>query len=738
MGSNPYTPDITPPEFSLETEPAEGYFSHPKGAPKYRPATEDGSPFSNKYNWIRCPHFVSRTVRSIAGYTGFTTAIRTLELHSATGKIKDASCQIAVVTDNTHEQQDSIGVHASSTGVVSKAYLIAPVEDTEIDIIYPAAGGMRELTKNVLRFNQLRSSILIAGCKDTPADKVAIIGDELDLIDTVRFTKEADGSYRMYFHTTGTGLYTTVAGYSTTVQEIISNVDASTGVLPHKRTILLQPLNLDNNIDTFNQNDDSSMWGYYGITGGAAGYFTLDPFTKIPPASHTSAPAAVGEPVYFPARVVSCDQWFNALGAHPALLPSAEPYDAVNSAIEVSNGNPAVDGYSLKTVDLRADAVTMPYLSFDGAKLLTYQGLTGRTASYRTPAVRYKAATMIDGMAIIGNIDVDDKKVQTLREHNRIMWTPPFHLDEFTFGRSRDIGSNDGDEIVALESFQGRVFCLKTNNIYVLNPGNGFREEGRIAGVGLMSTHAYTKTPYGIVVANKKTISLLPAKETLSKVIENQYKAETFNNPIVGYTGVHDELIFIPNSYSTGTRIYRFSFKTKGWSIETYSDKMQFSNIMYDDNGGAVFSGLIDSGACSLSSNTDKVSCEANGGHWSANTQFGLYRFDEHATNKVQGDATLKTKEFVFEAPELKKYIQAIKMTYIATDNIIVKVYTDGVLHSEKVFKATSVKKNNTVRINAQCNAISFEFIQTATSATSDFTIDDILIEGWYNPRGEQ
>jgi hypothetical protein len=380
----------------------------------------------------------------------------------------------------------------------------------------------------------------------------------------------------------------------------------------------------------------------------------------------------------------------------------------------------------------------MPYLSFNGARLLTYQGLTGRSAAHRTAPVRFKAATIINGMAVVGNIDISDKKAQTLREHNRIMWTPPFHLDEFTFGRSRDIGANDGDEIVALEVFQGRIFCMKRNNIYILNPANGFREEGRVAGVGLMSEHAFVKTPYGIVTANKENVSLMPAKENLSKIIESSYRSETFHNTVLGYTGIHDELILIPNTYSTGTKIYRFSFATKSWSIETYSDKMQFSNLIYDDDDGALFTGVIDSGVCSISTHGDKNACEAEGGVWTPNTEFGLYKMDEHLTNKVQGEATLKTKEFVFDAPEMKKFISDLKMTYTATDSIIVKLYVDGVYDGEKVFKPSAKKVNRTIKVNRQCNSISFEFVQTSTSATSDFLIDDIIIAGWYNSRNEQ
>jgi hypothetical protein len=699
-----------------------GIFEADKISTKYAEADKKGSPFTRVYNWIKCPHFVSSTqIQSGSHIADIKTVDRFLPLKNAGSAIKDASAELhsSGIQGNTQQQQHWLGKVSADT---SKCYMISPLSATDINNMFEAT--QRPYVKNVKRFNQLRTCILPTGTPDiSQVAKNGICGDELYLINKVKFNLAGN---RLYYNTTGTGFTLSTTGASVHGKRLLGYTDSQTW-------ILLAPPDFDASGDLSGIFNNDTPWGFYLVTAGQTGYFDIS-------LAHPQAPKGWRGSDWINADVISCNQWFNGYGAHPDFrqVQTAGGYDNDVSPIENANANPSSCAYQLKTTALRPDAVTMPYIPFTGSKLLTYQGLTGRPANHRTPPVKFKAATVINGMAVVGNIDISDKKNQSLRETNRILWTAPMHLDEFSFGKSRDIGVNDGDEIIALEVFQGRLFCLKKNNIYILNPTNGFREEGRVSGVGVMSEHAYVKTPYGIACANKEQITLLPSKEVLSSIIENAYKAESKNNVILGYSGKHDELIYIPNSYSTGTKIYRFGFKTKAWSIETYSDKMQFSNIIYDDDDGALVVGMIDSGTCSVTSHTDKDACESNEATWSPNNAIALYKLDDHTTNFVQGDAILKTKEFIFDAPELKKYISDLKMTYTATDTIVVKLYVDGNYSGEKSFSASTKKTNKTMKINRQCNSISFEIIQTATSATSNFEIDDILIEGWHNARGEQ
>lgn len=123
----------------------------------------------------------------------------------------------------------------------------------------------------------------------------------------------------------------------------------------------------------------------------------------------------------------------------------------------------------------------------------------------------------------MGNVDIVDDENQRNRERSRILWTLPYRFDEFSFHRSRDIGTADADDIVGITSIQGGVIVMKENNVYILDPTQNFREVQRIQGIGLSYPNAYTITPFGVAILNKSGIYLMPNKEELSMPIRDAF-----------------------------------------------------------------------------------------------------------------------------------------------------------------------------------------------------------------------
>ena len=116
---------------------------------------------------------------------------------------------------------------------------------------------------------------------------------------------------------------------------------------------------------------------------------------------------------------------------------------------------------------------------------------------------------------------------------------------------------------------------------YILNPTANFMEEGRILGAGADWASCVTRTPLGIAVANSKAIFMVPSKQELSLPIRETYRNTSFNSPTMGFSSRHNELIFIPDTSTTGTHMWVFNFNSNGWAKITYATGSSYSNLLY-------------------------------------------------------------------------------------------------------------------------------------------------------------
>ena len=479
------------------------------------------------------------------------------------------------------------------------------------------------------------------------------------------------------------------------------------------------------------------------------------------------------------------------------------------------------------------------YMAYDGTRGPTYQSLTGRAASHRVRDVRYRTSTIINGVAVVGNVDTLDDIGQTFREKNRIMWSTPMAVDEFGFFRSKMIGSSDSDGIVALTAYAGKVFCVKNNNTYILNPQSGFGEEGRIVGAGANWESCVTRTPVGIAVANTNAIYMVPSKQEITLGIKQTYQDFTFSNPVMGYSGKHNELVFIPDTSSGGTEMWVFNFNNKGWSRITYASGSTYTNLIYGgDNqlllvkeeetvgsdivqngedfasnwttgsrwsvsGGNLIhaagntSAAYGTGGTTVASANYRVSVKVNGTSGSgsdsvtvtvggtdgtsytiqddvaathvfdvqAGTTTGeqlrfvpliayadtIFECSAKKVDTVQtvvkyssgGDSNrdntkfvLHTKDFIFEQPNISKYVKSFMITYKSDIESTIYIYVNGTLDGQKTLPVNKSLRNRKININRECQSISFKIESDDTGGTdNDFTIEDLTIEGWYNDK---
>ena len=307
------------------------------------------------------------------------------------------------------------------------------------------------------------------------------------------------------------------------------------------------------------------------------------------------------------------------------------------------------------------DKVATWYLPNDGLKLATYNSLTGRAAELRLKPIKWNTSAVVGNKAFYANIDFKDENDQTLREKNRIVFTDNFKLDEAVVGtKFVDVGKNDGDEITALHSAQGRLYVFKTRNIYIYriqsSQSVNFILERHIAGVGCLHKHAITETPYGLCFMDRKQISLLRGTEIseLSLLIRDTYQTlgesmhQGDGSIMIGYDAILNMLVF---SYALNAQImYGYNFDTQSWV------KLDMSSIP-----GSQSNMIINNDQRLQTYDTNSKRVE------------NLFTGSVGAANLL-----LKTKRYDFGSPETFKRFTKLHITFKAGTTPYFKIYIDG------------------------------------------------------------
>ena len=356
------------------------------------------------------------------------------------------------------------------------------------------------------------------------------------------------------------------------------------------------------------------------------------------------------------------------------------------------------------------DKVATWYIPNDGLKLATYNSLTGRAAETRLKPIKWNTSAVVGNKAFYANIDFKDENDQTLREKNRIVFTDNFKLDEAVVGtKFVDVGKNDGDEITALHSAQGRLYVFKTRNIYIYRIQSAqsvnFILERHIAGVGCLHKHAITETPYGLCFMDRKQISLLRGTEIseLSLLIRDTYQTlgesmhQGDGSIMIGYDPILNMLVF---SYALNAQImYGYNFDTQSWvKLDMSSIPGSQSNMIINNNQRLQ----------TYDTNSKRVE--------------NLFTGSVGAANLL-----LKTKRYDFGSPETFKRFTKLHITFKASTTPYFKIYIDGSDTSEgqRGLDTFTTLNTHSAVLNHLGKTIEVEVYGIST----DFRIDGIDID---------
>lgn len=238
----------------------------------------------------------------------------------------------------------------------------------------------------------------------------------------------------------------------------------------------------------------------------------------------------------------------------------------------------------------------------------TYSDLIPYSSTEQTK-VRWKASEVINGRAVIGNTYQDNRIYG-----DRIIVSAPGTIDTFPEAYSYDVGSGDGQSIVAMKSFNDKLLVFKEKTLYILNftdPENFF-VEADYEYYGVKNPGAVCSSDFGVSwLTEKRGVlhydgeirDLSTGKlslDDLSYTIDNGW--QSYHKPLLGFSPKTQSLLLVVDSYKNNTGAasdrseagWVYDFKTEDWwlidELTTLGGgNTAISNLQNDKSGNILW-----------------------------------------------------------------------------------------------------------------------------------------------------
>lgn len=222
---------------------------------------------------------------------------------------------------------------------------------------------------------------------------------------------------------------------------------------------------------------------------------------------------------------------------------------------------------------------------------------------------RFKTAVVSDKRLWVANIgEVDSNGVVVKRFGDRLIRCPQGKFDTMpmeAINMGKDIGINDGDNIIKLEYIKDKLLIFKRFTLFILNvqgQNEYVEEERRFLGISHPSSSI--KTEFGISWVNDRGCYLYTGSElinlTENKIDSEEWKNYIGENPLIGYITHKRQAFIVRDSSLTGDdTFYIYDYSTQSWSKNVggigMSPKSNIINVhdvngVY--NGNAIYSTL--------------------------------------------------------------------------------------------------------------------------------------------------
>ncbi len=316
------------------------------------------------------------------------------------------------------------------------------------------------------------------------------------------------------------------------------------------------------------------------------------------------------------------------------------------------------------------------------------------------------------------NIDTNDHNNQTIRERSRVIETPAGMPDTALLSNSKDVGLYLGDEIKAIKYYNGYWWVMLERHVIVLQLGT-LKIVQVYSNSGCKWQSAFAVTPYGICVADKTKITLLPSGEELTFLKRESYQALSFFECNMGYDKKMNELRFMPDpANQSGTETvgawleWIYSFSNKSWRryVKTVAGftRLTASNYHLNKYNAVEYCWSI----------------------YATGTSYYTVLELSQALTQTNWASAVKTKEYDHDLPNNEKIFGSGYLVHKSSGTITAEIYLNG---STTVYKTDTIAASSTsftssqISLNVQCKYLALRFTTAAGSTVEykEFEIPD-------------
>tara|TARA_R100000315_G_scaffold62126_2_gene42385 strand:- start:5 stop:928 length:924 start_codon:yes stop_codon:yes gene_type:complete len=172
-------------------------------------------------------------------------------------------------------------------------------------------------------------------------------------------------------------------------------------------------------------------------------------------------------------------------------------------------------------------------------------------------------------------------------------------FDTFPPSNFIDIGINDGEDFVKIESYADRLLAYKNKTLYIINIGGGSDTqwflEAEHKNVGVEFHAAVVKTDFGVAWVNKNGLYFYDGSQIRNlqtKILESEWSSFVGSDTMIGYEPTNKHLVVCRSASDSGSNngdCYIYSFISGTFTfVETLFVDAVKSNLLTDAHGNMI------------------------------------------------------------------------------------------------------------------------------------------------------
>ena len=143
---------------------------------------------------------------------------------------------------------------------------------------------------------------------------------------------------------------------------------------------------------------------------------------------------------------------------------------------------------------------------------------------------RWKTSVFAQNRLFVGNVQFLDGKQTGVKYPDRMLISPEVKYDSFPHDSYIDVQTNDGDQIVKLEYYKGKLLQFKRNILYIIDiSGEFYFNEATHQYIGIKNPWSSTVTPGGIAWVNNNGLFIYEGSKIVNLIDKKISDDDWFN-----------------------------------------------------------------------------------------------------------------------------------------------------------------------------------------------------------------